>query len=255
MPFSLLLPTVASSTGYSGNDLDPSAHLSIHIPLQPASPSSQPDTPSTGHSRLSFKPELPKERPFANLAAQPTTAMPQAYHNILTNFDTSGEKALQLRKALQRDNTLLAAYFVLLTAMTSLAFYQASGVTATMTPKTDFTISYCWEGVLQPDLCCTGYAVQAIGTLILCPRMHPTVYSFLVPYLFLSGVSLHDALYGGSDEHSVNEAAAGLAFGNRGDTLGRNGEHPIAAIQLSQTVVEVVEEGQYEEKKRDYRYE
>ena len=126
--------------------MQPPAHLSISIPLQPST-LSLPDTPSTGRSRLSFKPDLPKERPFANLQTSP---VPQVYQSILTHSQgTAAEKAAQLTKALRRDNTLLGLYFVLLCLMTSLAFYQATGVTIKMAPTVDFTITYCWTVSLR----------------------------------------------------------------------------------------------------------
>lgn len=62
---------------------------------------------------------------------------------------------------------------------------------------------------------------------------------------------MHDALYGGTDDRSVDEVTSGLAFGP-GVSADASSRHPISAIHLSQTV-EVVEECHGEEKKRDYR--
>ena len=140
------------------------AHLSISIPLQPST-LSLPETPSTGRSRLSFKPELPQERPFANLQTSP---VPQVYQSILAHSQgTAAEKAAQLRKALRRDNALLGLYFVLLGLMTSLAFYQATGVTVKMDPTVDFTITYCWMVSLRcsPRYCYSRRA-DAMRTLL-----------------------------------------------------------------------------------------
>lgn len=68
--------------------------------------------------------ELPKDRPFANLAS--TSSLPQTYATILRAQVDPQEKAKRLRAALRRDNIQLLAYFLMLYSMGSLAFFQVA---------------------------------------------------------------------------------------------------------------------------------
>lgn len=68
--------------------------------------------------------ELPQNRPFANLA--PISVVPQNYATILQAHVDPQEKAKRLKKALLRDNLQLGAYFLMLSSMGSLAFFQAA---------------------------------------------------------------------------------------------------------------------------------
>lgn len=68
--------------------------------------------------------ELPKDRPFTNLASN--SALPQAYSTILQSQANPQEKAKRLKAALRRDNTQLLAYFLMLSAMGSVALFMAA---------------------------------------------------------------------------------------------------------------------------------
>lgn len=97
---------------------DTATHLSIHIPLQ-----SRGEPHNTDQPRLPFKPQLPKDRPFTNLAA--TSSVPNVYQHILDGSFTSSEKAKRLRQALARENALLATYAGLLLGQLCLAMHVA----------------------------------------------------------------------------------------------------------------------------------
>lgn len=68
--------------------------------------------------------QLPKDRPFANLA--PSSAVPRTYATILQAQVDPQEKARKLKAALRRDNLQLAAYFLMLCSLGSLSFFQAA---------------------------------------------------------------------------------------------------------------------------------
>jgi hypothetical protein len=68
--------------------------------------------------------ELPKDRPFANLA--PSPALPRTYANIFKSHVDGQEKARRLKAALRRDNTYLAAYLLMLFSLGSCNFFQAA---------------------------------------------------------------------------------------------------------------------------------
>lgn len=68
--------------------------------------------------------ELPRDRPFANLT--PAALVPSNYATIMQAQVDPKEKAKRLKAALLRDNLQLGAYFLMLAAMGSLAFFQAA---------------------------------------------------------------------------------------------------------------------------------
>ena len=76
------------------------------------------------------------------------------------------------------------------------------------------------------------------------------IYSFAVPYLALSCILLRDAV---SHVTTDSEMANIAATSRTGQSAWMVTGHQVSTIQLSQTVIEVVEEDQLGEKKHDYR--
>jgi hypothetical protein len=116
-----------SSQQYTGS-LTSASIVPVQLPFRrmPSSSDENLETLADGVSQpvRRSRVELPKDRPFANLA--PTSSLPQTYATILRARVDPQEKAKRLRAALRRDNIQLLAYFLMLASMGTLAFFHAA---------------------------------------------------------------------------------------------------------------------------------
>jgi len=157
--------------------------------------------------------ELPRDRPFANLALIPTTFMPPRFQDILQTSMQPIEKAKRLRIALRRDYLALSGYLMLLLTTGSLTAFAAFDGLRGLTPKQNLIVCVSWN-----------------------------LWSFDVPVLFVAAGFLYTCIY-----HQVSDDGSAQDV----QLMSSRFKPPVAAITLQQTVeVEVEEEVQIEEKTR-----